>query len=136
MKKKGFLVGFVISIIYILLSCFSLAATAWGFYLSSIPPTSIILDTINVVVIVFAALLIRQRAKELVVEEKATFWSALLDLLSVPAAKVGQWLSARWKEYNILSVFFTALVDMPLLMFIEFIESWNLFLREKKAEIR
>lgn len=134
-KKKGILVG-IISIIYILLCCLSLAATAWGFYLSSIPPTSIILDTVNVVVIVAAALVIRQRAKELVVEERITFWSALLDILSVPAAKVGQWLSARWKEYNVLSVFFTALIDMPLLMFIEFIESWNLFLREKKAEIR
>jgi len=135
-KRRGFLVGFIISIIYILLCCLSLAATAWGFDLSGIPPTSVILDTINVVVIVFAALLIRQRAKELVVEEGVSFWSASLDLLSVPAAKVGQWISARWKEYNVLSVFFTALIDMPLFVFIEFIESWNLFLREKKAEIR
>jgi hypothetical protein len=134
-QKRRFTEGFIKSI-YILFVLLSLVVTAWLFYLSTIPPTSIILDTVNMVVIVFAALLVRQRAKELTVEEKVTFWSASLDFLSIPAAGAGRWLSSRWKEYNILSVFFTALIDMPFLLFIDFLESWNLFLRERKAEIR
>jgi len=39
------------------------------------------------------------------------------------------------EKYNVVSVFVTALIDMPFLAFINFIESWSSFLKEKKAEI-
>jgi hypothetical protein len=85
--------------------------------------------------VVFAGTIIRQRAKELTIEEKRGFWQFLLDILSVPVAKLGQWLSNKWREYNIVSVFLTVLVDMPFSTLVEFIESWSTFLKEKKAEL-
>ena len=136
-KKRGFVANFIISFSYLSGLLLSLGLIIWAFRAAKIPPTSVVLDTMNVAVIVFAALLLRRRAKELTVEEeKINLLEFLLDTLSIPMAKLGQWLSAKWREYNIVSVFFTALVDMPFLTFVEFVEGWNLFLKEKKAEIR
>ena len=113
----------------------SLVATVFLFYISQIPIPSVILDTFNVAVVVFAGVVIRQRARELTVEEKTTFWEFSLDILAVPMAKIGKWLAEKWREWNIVSVLFTALFDMPFLAFIGFLEGWSSFLKEKKAEI-
>ena len=50
-------------------------------------------------------------------------------------AKMGQWLANKWREYNIVSVFFTALIDLPFSGMMEFIEDWRTYLNERKAEI-
>lgn len=134
-SKKWSILRLIIGFLYFLVSCFSIALVAWVFYLARVPTSSVILDTMNVAVIVFAAVVIKQRAKELTVEDKTSFWEFSLDILSVPIAQIGRWLSAKWKEYNIVSVFFSALIDMPFLTFIKFIEDWSTFLKEKKAEI-
>lgn len=136
-KKRNFLIGFVVSFLYILGSFLSLGLIVGIFHLARIPPTSIIIDTFNVAVVVFAGFIIRRRARELTVEEeRANFLELLFDTLSVPVAKIGKKLSAKWREYNIVSVFFMALIDLPFQTFIEFVESWSLFLKEKKEEIR
>jgi len=134
-RRKNLILNSILGFLYFLGCSLSLGITLWVFYWARIPPTSIVLDTMNIAVIVFAGLVIRQRAKELTIEEKTSLSEFSLDMLSVPVAKIGQWLSARWKEYNVVSVFFSALIDMPFLAFIEFIEGWSSFLKEKKAEI-
>lgn len=134
-KRRKTLLALIVGLLYLLGSLISVVATIFLFYFARVPVTSIILDTLNVALVVFAGLVIRQRAKELTVEEKTSFLEFSLDILSVPLAKIGQWLARKWKEYNIVSVFFTALVDMPFLAFIGFLEGWSSFLKEKKAEI-
>ncbi len=134
-KKRRIIFNFLISILYLLVTGISLSIVFWVFSLAQVPTTSLYIDTVNVAMIVFAALIIRQRAKELTVEEKITFWEFLIDILSIPIAKIGQWLANKWREYNIVSVFFIALIDMPFTTFIEFIESWRSFLKEKQAEL-
>lgn len=134
-QKRGFLANLIINGLYLITVLGSLTLIFWLFRLAKIPLTSLIVDTLNVSMIVFAGLIIRQRAKELTIEEKRGFWQFILDILSVPVAKLGQWLSYKWREYNIVSVFLTALVDMPFSSLVEFIESWSTFLKEKKAEL-
>ncbi len=134
-QKRGFLSNLIIKGLYLLTSLGTLALVFWIFSIAKIPLTSLIVDTLNVSMIVFAGTIIRQRAKELTIEEKRGFWQFLLDILSIPVAKLGQWLSNKWREYNIVSVFLTVLVDMPFSTLVEFIESWSTFLKEKKAEL-
>ena len=133
--KKGRFLGKVTGLLYLLGAAASLALVFWMFQLAKVPVTSLYIDTINVAMVVFAALVIRHRAKELTIEEKPSFWEFTLDILSVPMAKIGQWVANKWREYNVVSVFFTALVDMPFSSFIRFIESWRNYLNERKAEI-
>lgn len=125
--------GLIISFLYLIFTIGSLVLVFMIFKWSRVPITSIYIDTLNVAVIVFAALVIRQRSKELVIQERTTFWEFFLDMLSIPIAKIGQWLANKWKEYNLVSVFMMAIIDAPFSVVIEFIESWNQFLKEKKA---
>jgi hypothetical protein len=134
-KKRRIIFNFLTSLLYLIVNGVSLALVFLMFRIAQVPVTSLYIDTLNVAMIVFAALVIRQRAKELTVEEKVTFWEFLIDVLSIPIAKIGQWLANKWREYNIVSVFFIALIDMPFSTFIEFIENWRSFLKEKQAEL-
>lgn len=134
-RKRGLMLNLIISFLYLLGTLISLTLIFFVFELAQIPVTSLYIDTLNIAVIVFAALIIRQRSKELTVEEKASLWEFAIDILSVPVAEIGQWLANKWKEYNIISVFFIALIDMPFSTFIHFIENWRSFLKERKSEI-
>lgn len=133
-KKRPFTV-FVISLIYIIVCCGTFYLIARVFYLAQIPFTSVVLDTIGIALNVFAALVVRNKARELTVEDKTTFWEFILDVISLPMAEIGSWIASKWKEYNIVSIFFNVIVETPLVNFIEFVENWREFLKEKKGEI-
>ena len=135
-RKKTFILKFLVTLFYLLGLGISLGFIFWVFYTAKVPISSVYVDTLNVAVIVSAALLIRQKSKELLVDEKSTFLEFILDTLSVPLGKLGQWISEKWKEYNIVSVFFTVLVDMPVQTIVDLIEDWSLYIKDKKARLR
>ncbi len=133
--KKRPIFSLIINFFYLIGSTLSIGLIFAVFYFAKIPPTSLFLDTLNVAVIVFAALVIKQRAKELTVEEKPSLWEFFIDMLSIPVAKLGQWLANKWKEYNVVSVFFTVLIDTPFMTLVDFVEGWSSFLKRKRGEI-
>lgn len=134
-KKRSVFFNLIISILYLAGGIFVLALTAWVFYKAGIPLTSVILDTAMISLNVFAAIIVRNKAKELTVEEKTSIWEFLLDTASVPVAKIGSFLAAKWREYNIFSVFLNVFIEIPLVKMIDFIENWSEFIKERKAEI-
>lgn len=84
----------------------------------------------------YAGTKIRERAKELSVEEeKAGFFGFLFDWFFLPFVLLGKWLSSQWTKYNIVLVLIITLVDLPFQIFVEFLEQWRYFLKEKKEEI-
>lgn len=136
-RTRKTLMGFFMKLIFSLFIVFSLGLIILIFYLAQIPITSILVDTVNIAVIVGAALWIRERAKELAVgTEGHGFLTLVFDSLTIPLAKFGSWVSAKWRKFTSASIIFTALVDMPFLTFIDFIENWNQFLKEQKRKIR
>ncbi len=124
-----------ITLFYFLGLVISLGAIIWILRAIHLPPTSVAINTLLATIMIFGAMVVRQRAKELAVEDKTTFMEFTIDILSIPVGKLGQWLATKWKKYNIFSVFFTALIDMPFFAIISFIESWSSFLKERKSEI-
>ncbi|MFZ2664069.1 MAG: hypothetical protein WAX66_01790, partial [Patescibacteria group bacterium] len=134
-KRMRKYLNFVFAIIYLSGGMASLYLIYWIFKIAGVPWTSLYIDTVNVAMIVFAAMVIRQRSKELTITEKANVVEFFLDFFSIPLAKIGAWFSKTWKEYNVVSVFFTALVDFPFSSFVATIESWRSFIKEKKSEI-
>ncbi|MBD3250372.1 MAG: hypothetical protein GF381_02280 [Candidatus Pacebacteria bacterium] len=136
LKKRR---NFIFNTIFGLISLVAGTIAAYGIYLvfklAGVPWTSIYVDTVNVAMVIFAAMVIRHKAKEITIAERGSVINMVVDLFSLPLAKVGQWFSEKWKEYNILSVFFTALVDAPFSMVIAIIEDWRSFLRDKRSEI-
>ncbi|MBM3205737.1 hypothetical protein FJZ41_02755 [Candidatus Shapirobacteria bacterium] len=124
-----------IFLLYLLGLAISLWALIWVLRAIKLPPTSIFINTMLAAVMIFGAMVVRQRAKEIAVEDRTTFLEFSIDVLSIPIAKIGQWLATKWKKYNVVSVFFTALIDMPFFAFINFVENWSSFLKERKSEI-
>ncbi len=134
--KRSFLVNAIINLFYLISFCFSVGLIIFGLYKINFPPISYIIFIAFISLIAFAGVKIRERAKELqVTVERGTFLGFLIDLISLPVLRLGKWLSAKWRRYNILAVLFSSLIDLPFQVFIEFLEHWRFFLREKKEEI-
>jgi len=135
-KKTSAVFEFLINIFYLLGFLVIISIIVWLLSKVNFPPLSYIIFIIFLSLIAFAGTKIRQRAKDLqVIEKKDTLFHLLADPFSTPIIQLGKWLTGKWQKYNIIAVFFSALVDMPFTLFIEFIEQWRYFLKEKKEKI-
>lgn len=135
-RKRGIILNSAITLLYALTFCLFLGLIIWLLYKVNFPPLSYIIFIIFLSLIAFAGAKIRQRAKELqVIEEKETFFHFIIDPFAVPVIQLGKWLTVRWKKYNIIAALFSALIDMPFIIFVEFLEQWRYFLKEKKEKI-
>ena len=136
-KKRGVITRAVISLVYLLGACVSFGSIFWVFYFFKFPITSIVINFIFIALIIFAGMAIRKRAQELTIEDdRDGFLSFFSDVLFLPVAGLGRWLSNKWKKYNAIAAFFNALIDMPFSVFVEFLERWRYFIKERKEEIR
>lgn len=134
-KRRRSFFTLLLGVIYLIITVLIFSSVAFVFYIAGLPITSVIFDTLTIALTIFAAVTIRNKSKELVVYEKTTFREFLLDMFSVPVAKVGSLLAAKWKEYNVISIFFNFIIETPFVLIVEFIENWSEFLKERRAEI-
>lgn len=129
----------VLNLIFFAISTFcgivSMRFIFWIFEVAKVPWTSMYIDTVNVAMVVFAAMAIKQKSKEITIEDRGNVVEFLLELFSIPLAKIGQWFSNKWKKYNIFAALFTAVVDLPFSTFITIIEDWRNFLKERSSEM-
>lgn len=135
-RKRGAITKAIISFIYILSGIVSFGLIYFVFKLFNFPMSSIIINIIFIALILFAGTAVRKRAQELSVEEESEgFLSFLSDVFFLPMQGFGRWLSNKWKKYNAITAFFNALIDMPFSVFVEFLEKWRYFIKERKEEI-
>lgn len=135
-KQRSIIGKSIVSFFYFVGACVSYGLIYWGFASFGFPITSIIINIIFIALILFAGTAIRKRSRELAVEdEKEGFFSFIGDILLLPIMGLGRWLSMKWKKYNAFTAFFNAMIDMPFSVFVEFIERWRYFIKEKKEEI-
>ena len=136
-KRRGIIISTVVDLIYLAGAVVSFAFIVWIFTLANFRMTSIFLNVMFVALITFAGIAVRKKAQELTVKEgREGFLGFLADMFSLPVAATGRWLSNKWKKYNAIAAFFNALVDVPFATFVEFLENWRFFLRDRKEEIR
>ena len=69
-------------------------------------------------------------------EEKEGFVSFLADVFFLPVQGLGRWISTNWKKYNAFAAFFNALIDMPFSAFVDFLEKWRYFIKDRKEGMR
>ncbi len=134
-RKRNSMFMLVVGILYLFMMFGVLGGVGYVFYIARLPITSVIFDTFTIALTFFAAVGIRNKSKELSVDDKASVWEFLLDMLSVPIARVGSVLAAKWKEYNIIAIVFTFLIETPLIVVFDFIENWSQYLKERRAEL-
>lgn len=134
-RKKNKVLNIIFIIISVICGVASMRFIFWLFEIGNVPWTSMYLDTINVAMVVFAAMAIKQKSKEITIEDHGNFIEFFLELFSIPMAKIGQWFSAKWKKYNIFSALFTAVIDLPFSAIIRIVEDWRNFLKERSSEM-
>ncbi len=132
-KKSVF--RFVMNILYLIFMIAVFAGVAFIFYIAKIPITSVVFDTFTIALTVFAAVTIRNKSSELNVDDRTNFSDFLLDIFSVPVAKVGSIFAQKWKEYNIVSIFFNFIIETPFAVVLDFIGRWSEFIKERRAEL-
>lgn len=134
--KRGFIMKIVLFIFYLFSFFISFGIIIWGLQRLDFGIMSIVIFIIFLSLILFAGTRIRHRAKELHVEEdKETIITSIFDFLTLPLVLVGKWISSQWERVNILIILFNILIELPFQFFVEFLEQWRYFLREKKEEI-
>lgn len=129
------IIGFFIYTIYLTITVAAFWFVGWIFYVATLPITSVIFDTITIALTVFASVTIRNKSKELDVGERTGATEFVMDMLSVPMAKIGSYLAAKWKEYNVIAFLFTFLVETPVAVLIDIIEQWSQFIKDRRAEL-
>jgi len=135
-RRQGFFFASIVAFFYFLSFLLTLGVITYILYRLNFSILSYLIFIMFISLIAFAGTKIRQRAEELrVIEAKENFFDIILDIFAVPLIQLGNWLANRWQKFNVISAVFSALVDMPFLVFVEFIEHWRYFLRERKEKI-
>lgn len=88
-------------------------------------------------VVSFFAFRLRLTAREYVVLPPAQRAStAMLDFISLPILRAGQWLSMGISRINVFLFFFDFLFEAPFKIFLSVLEEWLQFMKEKKEELQ
>ena len=134
-RKRSRLDNFITSI-YFLSFLFSFGIISWILWQFNFSILSIIIFLFFISLVAFTGTKIRQRGRELLIgREKQGFLYTIFDLFSLPIIHTGGWLSRQVARYNILVVLLNFLIEVPFQLFVEFLEQWRSFLREKREEV-
>ena len=87
-------------------------------------------------VVAYFGIRIRNTRRELMVLELSRgIMPTLLDILFLPVMRAGRWVSLRAPRVNVFLFFFDFIIEAPFKAAIGIVESWLVFLREKREEI-
>jgi len=100
-------------------------------------PFSIAIFIFFTSMVVATCVKINNRAKEMSLEkEKATAFGFLADLVLVPFTALGRWIIAGLAKFNVVVILFDFLIELPLSLFLEFLENLRNFIKAKKEEVQ
>jgi hypothetical protein len=88
-------------------------------------------------VVSFFAFRLRVAAREyIVVKPKEKFLTVLVDFVSLPVLRAGQFLSTAVSRVNVFVYLFDFVIETPYKLFLNVLEEWFAFMKEKKEEIQ
>ncbi len=135
-KKKRIITEIVSNLFYL----FTVIAVFYLFYGLLTP---LHFNVANIIVFIFfvslvaaAGVRIHNRANEMNLEKKKTnVLTFIFDLLSMPFVTVGRWVIDGLSRFNPIVIFINLLIELPFQLFVEFLENFNGFVRQKKEDI-
>lgn len=121
--------------VYTVLSLGVLGLVVWLLINLKFNIVSISLFFIFVSVVSFLAFRIRSTASELRVDaEDENLVSGAIEIIFLPFIRIGHWLTFKFSQYNFTLFFWDFIVEAPLKAIVSALESWFLFIREKKEQ--
>lgn len=128
--------GLIFSVLYGLTFLLTYGLIAWGLYALGFNVVSTAIFLVFLSLVTFFGVRIRRSVREVHLETSATtLRGALIDIFTLPIVRVGRWISLRAPRVNFFLFFLDFIIDAPFKMAIALIESWLVFVREKKEEL-
>jgi len=135
-KKRPIFTQAILVTLYVAHFAVTLLALTWFFKLLHFNWVSAVLFIFFLSLVSFFALRLRKTANELVaIDEKESTIRAIADFLSFPFIEIGRILSIGLRSINVVALVFDFLIEAPFQAFIEILEEWFLFLRERKQAL-
>jgi hypothetical protein len=135
-KKKKFITEVISNLFYI-------ATVCAVFYLCYELLTPLKFNIANIVVFLFfislvvaAGIRIHNRANEMNLEKRKTnVLTFIFDLFTMPFVTAGRWVIDGLSRFNPIVILINLLIELPFQMFVEFVENFHGFVRQKKEDI-
>ncbi len=124
------------NITYSLTFLLSFGLLIWLLNIFNFNWVSILLFIFFLSIISFFGMKLRNEAQELViVPQKDNIISALINFFTLPILRVGQWVSAKAPKINVFLFILDFIIEAPFKIFIEVVEDWVSYQKEKREEL-
>ncbi|MEK7631791.1 MAG: hypothetical protein AAB445_02915 [Patescibacteria group bacterium] len=108
----------------------------WGLHILQFNWLSIVIFLFFLSVISFFGMRVRNVIRELsVMDRRENIFLLLLSFVSTPILRVGQWFSKKVPKVNLFIFLLDFIIEAPFKIFVEVVEEWFSFLKEKREEI-
>ena len=134
--KQNPVFNFIYNLLYLILFVISFGVLIYIMWRLNFTSFSIFIFLLFLSIVSFFGIKIRYNIRELmVVDKKENPLVFLVNLFSLPFLNVGHWISIKFAKINVFVFILDFIIEAPFKIFLEVIEDWINFLREKKEEI-
>lgn len=134
--RRNALFTFFYRVLYGLTFFIVFGLIVWGLTYLQFSPFSMVIFLFFLTIVSFFGIRVRLLAKELlVVDQKENIFTIIFDFFTVPILQVGRWIALRAPKLNILIFFFDVIIEAPFKAFLQAVEGFFGFLKEKREEI-
>ena len=135
-KKEEFFSWATIRLVYLGIFFYSFYALVQILLSLDFSIASIAIFTFFTSLVAATGVKVANRAKEISMEHKKhNFFGFLKDIFAQPFITVGKWGLITLGKLNILVVIFNVIIEFPFQVFIEFLENFRAFIKNKTDEI-
>ncbi|MFH1367024.1 MAG: hypothetical protein ABIH38_03475 [Patescibacteria group bacterium] len=133
-RRKGW--NFVFNLLYLFVFTISFGAIIYVLRRFEFNAASIFLFLLFLCVVSFFGIKNRETMRELIIiDKKRGFIGSLLDFFTLPIIRMGRWLSVKAPKINVFTFVLDFIVEAPFKIFVEVLDEWMNFIKEKKEEI-
>ena len=129
--------AFIFNAVYALTFILTFSLIAMGLQVLQFTWVSSSIFIFFLCVVSFFAFRLRMAAREYVVVGRVErFTSVLMDFFSLPILRAGQWLSRSISRLNIFIFLFDFVIEAPFKIFLNVMEEWFAYMKEKREELQ
>lgn len=133
--KRHFITSFILNTLYLIVFIASIYFIYIGLIKIGFNWVSILIFIFFLSLVSFFGIRIKRPIKEItIIQKRDNIFNLLIDLVALPFATFGRWLSVKFSKVNFIAFIFDFIIEAPFKIFIEVLEDLFKFWREKKED--
>lgn len=136
LKKRSLFTRTIFNILYVIFFTLPFLAIIYILRILDFSSLSIILFLAFLSIVSFFGTRIRSYSQDLIViPKKETLGSEFVEFFSTPILRFGKWLSLNFSKVNIFAMFLDFIIETPLKLFLQVLEEWFGYFKERKDDV-